>query len=148
MLANLGNEWSISLFGKDFGILGYKGFFLSGSAYDVSVMTLFLFQMVFMDTEATIPTGVRPTPQLPPLERQLLVWLRAPAPGEALNAAVYADAMVGLLKRGLARLTGTLQACSLQLTPAGLATSASPAPWPAGASSTPPLLSLTLAPMA
>ena len=57
MLANLGNEWSISLFGKDFGILGYKGFFLSGSAYDVSVMTLFLFQMVFMDTAATIPTG-------------------------------------------------------------------------------------------
>ena len=74
------------------------------------------------DAKATIPTGVRPTPQLPPLERQLLVWLRAPAPGEALNAAVYADAMVGLLKRGLARLTGTLQACSLQLTPAGLAT--------------------------
>ena len=57
MLANLGNEWSISLFGKDFGILGYKGFFLSGGAYDVSVMTLFLFQMVFMDTAATIPTG-------------------------------------------------------------------------------------------
>jgi len=74
------------------------------------------------DAKATIPTGVRPTPHLPPLERQLLVWLRAPAPGEALNAAVYADAMVGLLKRGLARLTGTLQACSLQLTPAGLAT--------------------------
>ena len=74
------------------------------------------------DAKATIPTGVRPTPQLPPLERQLLGWLRAPAPGEALNAAVYADAMVGLLKRGLARLTGTLQACSLQLTPAGLAT--------------------------
>jgi Amt family ammonium transporter len=57
MLANLGNEWSLSLFGKDFGILGYKGFFLSGGAYDVSVMTLFLFQMVFMDTAATIPTG-------------------------------------------------------------------------------------------
>ncbi len=57
MLANLGNEVTINLFGKDFGILGYKGFFLSGSAYDVSVMTLFLFQMVFMDTAATIPTG-------------------------------------------------------------------------------------------
>ena len=57
MLANLGNEVTLSLFGKDFGILGYKGFFLSGSAYDVSVMTLFLFQMVFMDTAATIPTG-------------------------------------------------------------------------------------------
>jgi len=57
MLANLGNEVTFHLFGKDFGILGYKGFFLSGSAYDVSVMTLFLFQMVFMDTAATIPTG-------------------------------------------------------------------------------------------
>jgi ammonium transporter, Amt family len=57
MLANLGNEWSLHLFGKDFGIIGYKGFFLMGGAYDVSVMTLFLFQMVFMDTTATIPTG-------------------------------------------------------------------------------------------
>jgi Amt family ammonium transporter len=57
MLANLGNEWTIHLFGKDFGIIGYKGFFLTGGAYDVSVFTLFLFQMVFMDTTATIPTG-------------------------------------------------------------------------------------------
>ena len=57
MGANLGNEVTWNLFGKDFGILGYKGFFLTGSAYDVSVMTLFLFQMVFMDTAATIPTG-------------------------------------------------------------------------------------------
>jgi ammonium transporter, Amt family len=57
MLANLGNEWTVHLFGKDFGIIGYKGFFLMGGAYDVSVLTLFLFQMVFMDTTATIPTG-------------------------------------------------------------------------------------------
>jgi Amt family ammonium transporter len=57
MLANLGNEWSLHLFGKDFGIIGYKGFFLTGGAYDVAVFTLFLFQMVFMDTTATIPTG-------------------------------------------------------------------------------------------
>ena len=34
-----------------------KGFFLSGDAYDVGVFALFLFQMVFMDTTATIPTG-------------------------------------------------------------------------------------------
>ncbi len=46
-----------SLFGKDFEVLGLKGFFLSGSANDASVLTLFLFQMVFMDTAATIPTG-------------------------------------------------------------------------------------------
>ncbi len=57
MVANLNNELTINLFGKDFGILGYKGFFLTGDAYDVSVFTLFLFQMVFMDTTATIPTG-------------------------------------------------------------------------------------------
>jgi ammonium transporter, Amt family len=57
MVANLNHEVTWHLFGKDFGIIGYKGFFLMGDAYDVSVMTLFLFQMVFMDTTATIPTG-------------------------------------------------------------------------------------------
>ncbi len=57
MVANLGNEVTLHLFGKDFGIIGYKGFFLSGGSYDVSIFTLFLFQMVFMDTTATIPTG-------------------------------------------------------------------------------------------
>ena len=54
--AGLNHEVTISLFGKEFGIFGGKGFFLSG-VYDVSVYTLFLFQMVFMDTTATIPTG-------------------------------------------------------------------------------------------
>src|SRR5207237_3318657 len=44
-------------FGKTFGLFGLKGFFLSGDAYDVGVYALFLFQMVFMDTAATIPTG-------------------------------------------------------------------------------------------
>ncbi|MCI0371074.1 MAG: ammonium transporter, partial [candidate division NC10 bacterium] len=33
------------------------GFFLSGVGYDAAIFTLFLFQMVFMDTAATIPTG-------------------------------------------------------------------------------------------
>lgn len=42
---------------KPFEILGYKGFFLTGAANDASVLALFLFQMVFMDTAATIPTG-------------------------------------------------------------------------------------------
>src|SRR5207237_4852310 len=32
-------------------------FFLSGATYDVGVMVLFLFQMVFMDTTTTIVTG-------------------------------------------------------------------------------------------
>ena len=55
--AGLNHEFSINLFGKSFGLFGTKGFFLSGSAYDVAVFSLFLFQMVFMDTTATIPTG-------------------------------------------------------------------------------------------
>ncbi len=55
--AGLDGEFVIKLFGKDFGLWGTKGFFLSGIAYDVSIFTLFLFQMVFMDTAVTIPTG-------------------------------------------------------------------------------------------
>ncbi len=55
--ANLSNEFTISLFGKEFGLFGTTGFFLSGVAYDSAIFALFLFQMVFMDTAATIPTG-------------------------------------------------------------------------------------------
>jgi Amt family ammonium transporter len=55
--AGLNHEVSISLFGKSFGLFGGTGFFLTGTSYDVAVVTLFLFQMVFMDTTATIPTG-------------------------------------------------------------------------------------------
>jgi ammonium transporter, Amt family len=53
----LNQEFSITIFDKQFGLFGYTGFFLMGRAFDVSVMTIFLFQMVFMDTAATIPTG-------------------------------------------------------------------------------------------
>ena len=53
----LNGEFVINLFGKDFGLFGTKGFFLTGEAYDASIFVLFLFQMVFMDTTATIPTG-------------------------------------------------------------------------------------------
>ncbi|MBY0523984.1 MAG: ammonium transporter [Gemmataceae bacterium] len=53
----LDSEYTIEVFGKTFGIFGYDGFFLTGRAFDVSIMALFLFQMVFMDTTATIPTG-------------------------------------------------------------------------------------------
>jgi ammonium transporter, Amt family len=53
----LTNMLSFELFGKTFDIVGYGGFFLNGSVYDVGVFALFLFQMVFMDTTATIPTG-------------------------------------------------------------------------------------------
>jgi ammonium transporter, Amt family len=55
--ALLDSEVTLTLFGKDFGLFGTNGFFLSGVAYDASIYTLFLFQMVFMDTTATIPTG-------------------------------------------------------------------------------------------
>jgi Amt family ammonium transporter len=52
----LSGEFVINFFGKEFGLFGTKGFMLSG-VYDVAVFGLFLFQMVFMDTTATIPTG-------------------------------------------------------------------------------------------
>ena len=51
------SEYVVHLFGHDFGIWGKAGFFLSSKYYDVGIYTLFLFQMVFMDTTATIPTG-------------------------------------------------------------------------------------------
>jgi Amt family ammonium transporter len=53
----LNGEWTINLFGKPFGLLGHKGFLLQGVGYDTAAFALFLFQMVFMDTTATIPTG-------------------------------------------------------------------------------------------
>lgn len=54
----LNGEFTLHLFGKDFGLFGTRGFFLSsGHTYDVAVFAIFLFQMVFMDTAATIPTG-------------------------------------------------------------------------------------------
>jgi len=53
----LASEHTISLFGKTWGIFGETGYFLAGHAYDVGVMVIFLFQMVFMDTALTIVTG-------------------------------------------------------------------------------------------
>jgi ammonium transporter, Amt family len=55
--AALGSGISITLGGNTWGLLGTTGFALSGAAYDVSVVAFFLFQLVFMDTTATIPTG-------------------------------------------------------------------------------------------
>ena len=63
-VANLGgtpalnSEFTITLFGKAFGLFGTHGLFLvHKGTYDVSIMVLFLFQMVFMDTTTTIVTG-------------------------------------------------------------------------------------------
>jgi Amt family ammonium transporter len=53
----LGSEFTVSLFGREFGLFGMSGFGLAGQNYDVAVFALFLFQVVFMDAMATIPTG-------------------------------------------------------------------------------------------
>jgi ammonium transporter, Amt family len=42
---------------KQFGILGGSGFMLNGLRLNTGILAFFLFQMVFMDTAATIPTG-------------------------------------------------------------------------------------------
>src|SRR5204863_4952093 len=55
--APLNSEFTLTLFGHPFGLFGTKGFFLGPDVYDVGVFALFLFQMVFMDTTCTIPTG-------------------------------------------------------------------------------------------
>jgi Amt family ammonium transporter len=41
----------------DWQLISHSGFFLSGHAYDVGIMSFFFFQLVFMDATATIPTG-------------------------------------------------------------------------------------------
>ncbi|MGA9406632.1 MAG: ammonium transporter [Bacteroidota bacterium] len=55
--AGLNNELTLNILGKPFGLIGLKGFMLQGAGYDTAAFALFLFQMVFMDTTATIPTG-------------------------------------------------------------------------------------------
>jgi len=56
-LQPLSGEHLLHFFGKSWGIFGEKGMFLSGHTYDVGVMVIFLFEMVFMDTALTIVTG-------------------------------------------------------------------------------------------
>jgi Amt family ammonium transporter len=55
--APLSKEFSVHLFGHDWGLFGQTGVMLGGATYDVGVMVMFLFQMVFMDTALTIVTG-------------------------------------------------------------------------------------------
>jgi len=55
--ATLSGEFVLHIAGKDFGLFGTKGFFLTPAVYTSPIAALFLFQMVFMDTTATIPTG-------------------------------------------------------------------------------------------
>jgi Amt family ammonium transporter len=55
-------DWSgllktpLLMFGQ-FGFLGGSGFMLYGVELNMGILVFFLFQMVFMDTAATIPTG-------------------------------------------------------------------------------------------
>src|SRR5438046_5135882 len=53
----LAHEVSLTIGGKAWGLFGGTGFFLTGVDYTAPVFAYFLFQMVFMDTAATIPTG-------------------------------------------------------------------------------------------
>src|SRR5438132_3417890 len=55
----LAHEVSLTIAGKQWGLFGGTGFFLTGVAYTAPVFAYFLFQMVFMDTAATLPTGAR-----------------------------------------------------------------------------------------
>jgi Amt family ammonium transporter len=56
-LALLNSGWTVTIAGHPFGLIGLKGFFLGSNVFDTAIFTLFLFEMVFMDTTATIPTG-------------------------------------------------------------------------------------------
>ncbi len=56
-LLHLDKEWTVAIGGSNYGLFGYKGFFLGPDSLDVGIAVLFLFQMVFMDTAATILTG-------------------------------------------------------------------------------------------
>jgi Amt family ammonium transporter len=53
----LSHELVVSIGGKEFGLFGLRGFFLTPDLVTPGVAALFLFQLVFMDTAATIPTG-------------------------------------------------------------------------------------------
>lgn len=55
--STLNHEFTFTLAGHTFGLFGLKGFFLPVAAFTAPVACMFLFQMVFMDTTATIPTG-------------------------------------------------------------------------------------------
>jgi Amt family ammonium transporter len=55
--ASLSHEFTITIAGKQHGLFGLSGFMLPPSVFTPAVVTMFFFQMVFMDTTCTIPTG-------------------------------------------------------------------------------------------
>jgi ammonium transporter, Amt family len=56
-ITGLDREVSIIVGGQRHGLLGAEGFLLPARLLTPGVATLFMFQMMFMDTAATIPTG-------------------------------------------------------------------------------------------
>ena len=52
-----GSMVSVTLFGHHWDLIGFSGFFLNGPASEAAVLAVFLFQAMFLDTAATIPTG-------------------------------------------------------------------------------------------
>ncbi len=57
MFGSLDKLLTIKMFGHSWGLLGAKGFGLGNSVYDVSIFLLFFFQVGFLDTALTIPSG-------------------------------------------------------------------------------------------
>lgn len=55
--ASLNHEVSIVIGGQSHGLFGLTGFMLPPEMFTAAVVTTFFFQMMFMDTTATIPTG-------------------------------------------------------------------------------------------
>jgi ammonium transporter, Amt family len=53
----LGSESAVTIAGREFGLFGTKGFFLSPDVYTSPVAAMFLFQSVFMSAATIIPTG-------------------------------------------------------------------------------------------
>jgi len=55
--AYLAKEFVVTIAGKPFGLFGMSGFMLPTDMFTAGIATTFLFQMCFMDTTCTIPTG-------------------------------------------------------------------------------------------
>ncbi|HWB54080.1 MAG TPA: hypothetical protein VG722_07800, partial [Tepidisphaeraceae bacterium] len=56
-LPSLSSMWGIHIGDHFWGLCGHTGWFLAGNGYDSAAAVWFLFEMVFMDTTATIVTG-------------------------------------------------------------------------------------------
>jgi Amt family ammonium transporter len=55
--SSLDSMGSIRIFGQSWDLIGFSGFFLSGSASESAILSVFVLQAMFVDTAATIPTG-------------------------------------------------------------------------------------------